>query len=220
MLLMIQVAVIRSSTMVKFPLVGTAINVVLLCLSTPSGVCSALVPNHGSDPNVCDSNQVGQTTNDNLVSTQTGYRHVAYYVVSRTITVTASASIPLTDPPNYAIYARNHPPQDIPADKLTHLLYAFANVDPVTGETSLSDAWADTIKKFSADSTNSIGNNLFGCLKQIYLLKKRNRNFKVLLSIGGASSNDYFATPASTPEGRRKFALRAGENLLKVPWLC
>lgn len=71
--------------MVKFPLVGTAINIGLLCLLTSSGVRSALVPNHASDPDVCDSNQVAQATNNNGVSKQIGYRHVAYYVVSRMV---------------------------------------------------------------------------------------------------------------------------------------
>lgn len=54
---------------------------------------------------------------------------------------------------NWDIYDRNFMPHEIPADRVTHLLYSFANIAS-DGTITLSDANADTDKLYSGDDSS------------------------------------------------------------------
>lgn len=88
---------------------------------------------------------------------------------------------------NWAIYSGlgNFYPQNIVTKDLTHILYGFADTSASTGAISLTDEWADEQIHFDGDSWSDTGNNLYGCLKQLYKIKLANRNIKVMLSVGG-----------------------------------
>ena len=100
------------------------------------------------------------------------------------------------------------------AAKLSHLIYAFANVsasstDPTTDTCAIADAWAD----FEDNSLPPVGGiadtwPLYGNFAEILKLKQLHPNLKTLISIGGASSANTaaFSLAASSAAGRQALA--------------
>jgi chitinase len=62
-----------------------------------------------------------------------GYRSVAYFVNWYTISY-SNNTCSWANNYNRAIYGRNFTPQALPTDQLTHVLYAFSDINPDTGE--------------------------------------------------------------------------------------
>ncbi|MEU0532984.1 glycosyl hydrolase family 18 protein [Amycolatopsis tolypomycina] len=125
------------------------------------------------------------------------------------------------------------------AAKLTHLLYAFENIDPVNltclsgvtkGTTAnpqdpnqgdgAGDAEADYSRPFSAaQSVDGVADtgweSLRGNFNQLKKLKAKHPNLKVLVSLGGWTYSKYFSDVAATDASRKKFVASCVDTWLK-----
>lgn len=89
-------------------------------------------------------------------------------------------------------------PKAIPAEKLTHINYAFANV---------ADGIVTNMEgREERDSTNFL---------KLQELKKRNPELKLLVSIGGWTHSKGFSDAVLTPESRKKLTASGIDFLLK-----
>jgi chitinase len=158
------------------------------------------------------SNAVSVTTND--VVGGGSYARVGYFV-------------------QWGIYGRQYFVKNLEttgaAAKLTHINYAFTNLDPVNltclngvvhgvssnpedpdQGTGGGDAEADYGRPFSpSESVDGVGDSGFaplqGNFNQLKKLKAKHSNLKVLMSIGGWTYSKFFSDAAATDASRKKF---------------
>ncbi|KAK7423028.1 Chitinase 4 [Neonectria punicea] len=114
---------------------------------------------------------------------------------------------------NWGIYGRNYQPQNLPASQISHVLYSFMNLQ-ADGTVYTGDSYADLEKHYPDDSWNEPGTNAYGCVKQLFLLKKANRKLKVMLSIGGWTWSVNFPAAAGSAATRDRFA-KSSVTLMK-----
>ncbi|UYQ64187.1 glycoside hydrolase family 18 protein [Streptomyces peucetius] len=118
----------------------------------------------------------------------------------------------------WGVYGRDFQVKDLDvsgqAARLTHINYAFGNVDAegrcftgsnIPGE---ADAWADYARPLSAaDSVDGVADTaeqrLAGNFNQLRELKAEHPGLKVLISLGGWSWSTHFSDAARTPESRK-----------------
>ena len=110
----------------------------------------------------------------------------------------------------YAGYNIANLQQNGVADKLTHLIYAFANVTTTPAPAcAIADSWADYQTPYlpSVSGTPYPG-PLYGNFAAIQQLKQLHPHLKVLISMGGASAANVaaFVSASSTEAGRQALA--------------
>jgi len=103
----------------------------------------------------------------------------------------------------WGIYARDYHPLDIPADKITHINYAFANIGTDL-EIEVGDAYAAIDKYYPGDSWLD---PFRGTYKQLNIvLKEQYPHLKTFISVGGWTWSGRFSDAALTPLSRATFA--------------
>lgn len=90
---------------------------------------------------------------------------------------------------------------DVPVERLTHLHYASVGIS-ATGQCESVDEYADTEYLYPGDRT---AERLRGNFKQLPILRQRNPELQIIMSVGGWENSGRFSDAALTDESRTRF---------------
>ena len=123
--------------------------------------------------------------------------------------------------PEWGVYQRDYHIGDVPADNLTHLIYAFADVT-ATGDVTLFDSYAAVEKSYPGDTWDQ---DLRGNFNQMNQLKAENPHLKTMIALGGWTLSAHFSDVVSTEAGREilaenavQFMLQYGFDGIDIDW--
>jgi chitinase len=129
---------------------------------------------------------------------------------------TGTGSGPMTDKvitgyfPSWGIYnARKYWVRHIPFDRVTHINYAFANIDPATSEVVIGDSFAEETNRKDPETDDGLP---AGNLYQLTHYRDFGHegpaypHLKIIISVGGWTWSENFSDAAATPESRWRFA--------------
>jgi chitinase len=114
---------------------------------------------------------------------------------------------------NWDRYGRGYLVDQIPADRLNVIDYAFA-APTADGACGLTDAWSDYQAPTStgdasvdgvADDPSNPKQHLFGNFRQLLKLKAAHPHLRVVMSIGGWTHSTYFSDVAASDAARQTF---------------
>lgn len=108
---------------------------------------------------------------------------------------------------SWSVYGRNVNIMDINPDFVTHINFAFANLQP-DGEITVGDSWADLEKPYEKNT------QIKGNFEQLKAFKNKYPDIKTLISIGGWTWSNNFSDVAASEQGRKKFA-ESAVNFIK-----
>ena len=138
-----------------------------------------------------------------------------------TVEATAGTTAPIVAAyfPEWGIYGRDVQIADVPADQLTHLIYAFARIGP-DGRMQLFDSYAATEKRFT-ESGDAVGGqadswyyppederasqSVWGNFNQISELKQLHPHLRTSIAIGGWTLSGNFSTTLDSAAERELF---------------